>query len=108
MSDPTVEGLSARLDRLERSLVWWRIVGVVGWAAMAASIALGYVLVFRPAGEFAGDEETPEFVEDEVKARAFVLVDEEGRPRAALGMRPDGTPALAFSGEDGRILWKAP
>jgi hypothetical protein len=111
MSDPTVEGLTERLDRLERGLRWWRIVGVIGWAAMAASVAFGYVLVFRPAGEPGGEEAQPdaqEFVEDEVKARAFVLVDEEGRPRAALGMRPDGTPALAFSTEDGHIVWKAP
>ncbi len=43
-----------------------------------------------------------------MRARAFVLVDDEGRPRAALAMRPDGTPALAFSTDDGRIIWKAP
>jgi hypothetical protein len=112
MSDSTVDILIERLDRLERGLRWWRILGVIGWAALAASVAFGYVLVFRPAGAPDGQDDaesdTQEFVEDEVKARAFVLVDEEGRPRAALGMRPDGTPALAFSTEDGHIVWKAP
>jgi len=47
-------------------------------------------------------------VDEEVRAHAFVLVDDEGQPRAALAMRPDGTPALAFTGPDGNITWKAP
>jgi|SRR5687767_13800775 len=111
MNDPEVETLMRRLDRLERGLRRWRILGGVAWTALAASIALMYVLAFHP---FEADFDTDEgpgpeaAIEDEVRGRAFVLVDDQGQPRAALAMRPDGTPALAFTGPDGHITWKAP
>ncbi len=100
-----------RLDRLERGLRRWRIVGGVAWTALAASIALMYVLAFHPFEPDSEADEAPDreaSIEDEVRAHAFILVDDEGLPRAALAMRPDGTPALAFTGPDGRITWKAP
>ena len=111
MSDSAVEALAQRLDRMERGLRRWRVVGVIGWAILAASLGfIADVMFWLPP---AADDETDAsereaVVEDEVRARAFVLVDEEDRPRAALAMRPDGTPALAFSTSDGRIVWKAP
>ena len=111
MTEGAVEALAQRLDRMERGLRRWRIIGVIGWALLTASVAAGFLLVLRLPVETASEEETTDgedVVEDEVRARAFVLVDEDGRPRAALAMRPDGTPALAFSNEEGRILWKAP
>ncbi len=112
MSDLDVESLTRRLDRLERGLRRWRILGGIAWAALAASVALIYVMAFHtPADTEADAEGAPSadnVVEEEVRARAFVLVDEDGAPRAALAMRPDGTPALAFTGQDGRITWKAP
>jgi hypothetical protein len=111
MSDLDVETLTRRLDRLERGLRRWRIVGGIAWAALAASVAFFYVIAFHtPADTETEAEGTPsaDNVEEEVRARAFVLVDEDGAPRAALAMRPDGTPALAFTGQDGRITWKAP
>jgi len=112
VTDADVEALRLRLDRIERGLRRWRIFGTVAWGGLAASVALVFLLAFRgpmeedSAQDDSSDAET--VVEEEVKARAFVLVDDEGRPRAALAMRPDGTPALAFSSEEGRITWKAP
>jgi hypothetical protein len=112
MTDADVETLTRRLERLERGLRRWRVLGGIAWTALAAAVALIYVLAFQPAGESetaAENAPTPDgLVEEEVRARAFVLVDDDGTPRAALAMRPDGTPALAFTGEDGRITWKAP
>jgi hypothetical protein len=109
MSDDDVDALTQRLDRLERGLRRWRILGSVAWTALAASVALIYVLAFHPiGGTESGADDSPAVVEDEVRARAFILVDDEGAPRAALAIRPDGTPALAFTSEDGRITWKAP
>ena len=112
MSDDDVNALTQRLDRLERGLRRWRVIGSVAWTALAASVALMYVLAFHPIGDMeSGADESPgqsAIVEDEVRARAFILVDDEGSPRAALAIRPDGTPALAFTAEDGRITWKAP
>ena len=112
MSDDDVNALTARLDRLERGLRRWRVFGSIAWTALAASVALIYVLAFHPIGDTeSGADESPgpsATVEDEVRARAFILVDDDGTPRAALAIRPDGTPALAFTAEDGRITWKAP
>jgi hypothetical protein len=76
-----------------------------------ASIAFMYVLAFHPVEPVAEPDEAPgpeAAVEGEVRAHAFVLVDDEGQPRAALAMKPDGTPALAFTGADGHITWTAP
>jgi hypothetical protein len=111
MSSPEMETLMRRLDRLERGLRRWRILGGVAWTALAVSIAFMYVLAFHPVEPDSETDEGPSpeaSVEDEVRARAFVLVDDEGQPRAALAMRPDGTPALAFTDAEGRITWKAP
>ena len=111
MGHAEVEILMRRLDRLERGLLRWRILGGVAWTALAASVALMYVLAFHPVETDSETSDAPgpeASVEDEVRAHAFVLVDEDGEPRAALAMRPDGTPALAFTGPDGRITWKAP
>ena len=111
MSHPEMETLMRRLDRLERGLRRWRIFGGVAWTALAASIALVYVLAFHPIEPDSEPDEVPDpeaAIEDEVRAHAFVLVDDEGQPRAALAMRPDGTPALAFTGPDGHITWNAP
>jgi hypothetical protein len=110
MSDSAVEALTQRLDRMERGLRRWRVLGVIGWAILAASLGFIAVVMFwvPPATDEDEDTDNEAVVEDEVRARTFVLVDEEDRPRAALAMRPDGTPALAFSTSDGRIIWKAP
>lgn len=112
MTDPVVEALTRRLDRVERGLRRWRVLGVIAWSALAAAVALTLLIELRaPGAPDAADEDQGEsapVVEDEVRARAFVLVDEDGLPRAALAMRPDGTPALAFSTPDGQLLWKAP
>jgi len=112
MTDPAVEALTQRLDRMERRLRRWRVLGAIAWAVLAASVAFIILVVFRvPAATETEEDSEPDaedVVEDEVRARAFVLVDDEGRARAALAMRPDGTPALAFSTDDGRIIWKAP
>ena len=112
MSDDDVDALTQRLDRLERGLRRWRVFGSIAWTALAASVALIYVLAFHPIGDTESTADDPPsanaIVEDEVRARAFILVDDEGAPRAALAIRPDGTPALAFTSEDGRITWKAP
>jgi hypothetical protein len=110
MTESDMEILVRRLDRLERGLRRWRVLGGIAWAALAASVALMYVIVLHVPVELESDDEqsAEASVEDEVRAHAFVLVDEDGAPRAALAMRPDGSPALAFTGADGQITWKAP
>ena len=92
MSQPNVDAVVERLAeleaatrRLERERRRWRIVGTV------LTVGVGLIAT---AGA-AMNEETPKSVE----AGEFVLRDKEGRARAALTIRPDGTPGLAFYDE---------
>jgi hypothetical protein len=105
-----------RLTRLERGLRRWRALGAVAWLLLAAGLALNTTLLLKAMSASdaevggPGDNEEPPWVseQDEVRSHAFVLVDSDGRPRAALAFRPDGTPALAFTDGDGRLIWTAP
>jgi len=82
----------ARLDILERSNLSlvkqcrrWRRAGIVAAAGLAVLLV-------------AGANSLPGMVE----ASNFVLRDKAGRMRAALAIRPDGTPGLGLFDEDGR------
>jgi hypothetical protein len=113
MADVDLDALIRRLDRIERGLRWWRVLAVIAWSALASGVGLSlvFILSLSPGAPVADQEESDQsqdVVEDEVRARAFVLVDEDGRPRAALAMRPDGSAALAFSTPEGELVWKAP
>lgn len=95
MSQPNVDVVADRLAkleaatrRLERERRRWRIVGTM--------LTVGAGLI-ATAGAAMDDEaaEGPKSVE----AGEFILRDKEGRTRAALTIRPDGTPGLAFYDE---------
>ena len=116
MEELSRDVVADRLARLERGMRRWRAIGSIAWLLLAAALALNTSLLLRAMGPAeadleAADEdgEEPAVTErDEVRARAFVLVDPDGHPRAALAFRPDGSPALAFTGADGRVIWAAP
>jgi hypothetical protein len=111
MNEETLEAVVERMDRLERGLRRWRILESTAWTILTVGVILNLFLVFRAVSLIEEPEEEPDEaaqVEEEVRAKSFVLVDEDGRPRAALGFRADGTPALAFSDREGKLLWKAP
>jgi len=119
MNGPTPDILIQRLDRLERSARRLRIGGAVILAILALLTVLNLLLLVGTArslvrivggGDSAQDDAGSEEgdVEEEVRARAFVLVDDDGNPRAVLAVRADGTPALAFSDQGGKVIWKAP
>ncbi|WP_165246593.1 hypothetical protein [Paludisphaera soli] len=76
-----LEQLEAATRRLELERRRWRIVGT------ALTVGVGLLVT---AG--AAMRETPATIE----AGEFVLRDPEGKARAALTIRPDGTPGLAF------------
>jgi hypothetical protein len=108
----SLTALAHRMERLERGIRRWRLLGGIAWAGLALGVALNLALLARGPGAITPDEEPdsdePQVAEEEVRARAFVLVDDEGRPRGAFGLRADGNPALAFSDAQGKIIWKAP
>ncbi|OJW12376.1 MAG: hypothetical protein BGO49_21220 [Planctomycetales bacterium 71-10] len=88
MSQPTVDVVVERLAELERRLERerrrWRIVGTV------LTVGVG---LMATAGAAMNEAAKP------VEASEFILRDQEGRARAALTIRPDGTPGLAFYDE---------
>jgi len=81
MSEPTMQTVMERLDRLERELRWWKRLG----GASAVGLALIIVLGATGAG-----------VPDEIRARRFVVVASDGRSLGRLGTSPDGSPELVL------------
>jgi hypothetical protein len=80
MSEPTLELLAERLDRLEREHHWWRRVGLSLLLATVAIATLG---------------QTPAPVVPKViQAERFLLVDASGTVRGELGMTDAGVPRL--------------
>ena len=61
-----MDTVAQRLDRLERENRWWRALGVVAVAALGLFVMTGAIWSKVP---------------DEVKARKFVLIGEEGKKR---------------------------
>lgn len=91
MSQQTIDAVVERLahleaanHRLQEERRRWRVAGVFALVGAALIVAVG-----------AAARETPPTVE----AGEFILRDKEGRARAALTMRPDGTPGLALFDE---------
>lgn len=70
MSEPTLDTLTQRLDRLERGNRWWKML------AIAAVSCLMLVL-------FVGASHTRST--EEIRAKRFVVVDESGQRRLLLG-----------------------
>jgi len=86
MTDPTLDVLTQRLDRLERELRRWKVLGG------ATVVVLGFVLGLGP---------TSAKPPDEVRAKRFILVGQDGKDRAILGSSLDGWPFLSLFGEEG-------
>jgi hypothetical protein len=73
MTEPTLESLARRLERVERGIRRWRVIG------SAALVTLAFLVLLGATGQK---------VEDEVRAKSFVLVDQQGRQRAVLNVVP--------------------
>ncbi len=114
MTEPALDTLTQRLDRLERGLRRWRVLASLAWLLLAVGIGVNLAAVSRvslrppDSQDSTPDAEEEPVAEDEVRAKSFVLVDDDDVPRAVLALRPDGAPALVFSDAAGKVLWKAP
>jgi hypothetical protein len=86
MKEPSLDGLHARLDRLEREVGWWRRVGV---AALACAGLLGAVAA------------TVTTSPDEVKTRRLVITDGDGRGRAVFTVDESDRTRLTLADRDG-------
>lgn len=93
MTDGCHEDLVRRVERLERERWWTR--RLMGLAVL--------ILAFTPLARASNDVGSPR----ELKAQAFVLVDENGHTRGELGFMPGGdgarVPGLILWGKEGRV-----
>ena len=88
MRERSLDGLHARLERLERELAWWRRVGVVALAV---------------AGLFGAVAATVTTTPDEVKTRRLVITDGDGRGRAVLTVDDKDRTRLSLTDHDGGV-----
>ncbi len=124
MSEPTMETLARRLDRVERENGRLKRSGVVALAVIAVVMLMG-----QAASKLAPPGKPGKIV----GAEQFIVHDARGGVRAVLGTLPDGTvrlvlydrgnpgetriilsagpdrsPALSFSDKAGKVIWSAP
>jgi hypothetical protein len=74
MNDRSLETLTRRLDRLERQVWWWKVVG------SSAIGVLGFVVLI---------EATAQTVPGEIKTNRVVIADDAGKSRIVLGKGAD-------------------
>jgi hypothetical protein len=86
MREPSLDGLHARLDRLEREVGWWRRVGVAALAGVGLFGAIAATVTTNP---------------DEVKTRRLVIIDGEGRGRALFTVDDSDRTRLTLTDGDG-------
>jgi hypothetical protein len=85
MTEPTLDGLHGRLERLEREVTWWRRAGI---AALACAGLLGAVAA------------TVSTNPDEVKTRRLVITDGDGRARAVFTVDDSDRTRLSLTDRD--------
>ena len=88
MSDRIHDHLTQRLDRLERENRRLKLLGALALLGLAALTLMG--------------QTAPTPVANTLEAERFVLRDGAGNVRASLGLRPDGTAALALADDTQR------
>jgi hypothetical protein len=89
MDQPVVDTIVRRLERLQRAHRRWQ---VIGWTAMAL---LGLIVLL---GAMARQELD---LANEVRTRALVVVDKEGKPRMDLRVAVDDSMHLALMDREG-------
>ena len=85
MRESSLDGLHARLERLEREIGWWRRVGVAALAGVGLFGAIAATVTTNP---------------DEVKTRRLVITDGEGRGRALFTVDENDRTRLTLSDRD--------
>jgi hypothetical protein len=86
MREPSIVGLHARLERLERELAWWRRIGVAALACVGLFGAVAATVTTNP---------------DEVKTRRLVITDGDGRGRAVFTVDESDRTRLSLTDRDG-------
>jgi hypothetical protein len=89
MHDTSQERIIERLTRLERACRWWQVMGSLAMVLVAGVVLLG--AMGRQEGEETAD----------IRARGFVLVDREGRPRMDLRVAQNDNAHLVLMDREG-------
>lgn len=92
----SVIALEERVEKLESELKHAKRQRRLTWGVAAVVVVLA-VVMFYPQGKVAAQGN----IADEIRARKIVLVDENGKTRASLGVLKDG-PALGLTDENGK------
>ncbi len=92
MSNPALETLAKRLDRLEREVRRWRMIGISLTTALALFALIGAT--------------APGPVTEEIRARRFIVVGKDNTVRARLEVESNGRSALLLSDQDGKTSAK--
>jgi hypothetical protein len=90
MTEPTLDRLHGRLERLERELAWWRRAGI---AALACAGLLGAVAATVSTNPDEVKTRRLVITDGDGRARAVFTVDESDRTRVSLTDRDNGTTA---------------
>lgn len=85
MREPSLDGLHARLDRLEREVGWWRRVGVAALAGVGLVGVVAATVTTNP---------------DEVKTRRLIITDGDGRARAMFTVDESDRTRLTMNDRD--------
>jgi hypothetical protein len=94
-----------RLENLERELA--RAKRRNRWLLAAGGLAFGAWLLAGTLEPRTAGAQAAGAAVNEVRAKAFVLVDDAGKPRAVLSVNAVG-PALDLFDAAGRPIWSAP
>ena len=89
MKEQDITSLRKRVDSLAREARYWRIIASAAFTGLVLIVGVGASIV--RVGQ----------VTDEVRARRFVLMDAEMRPRAVLGLMPDAAATLILTDAEG-------
>lgn len=86
MRESSLDGLHARLERLERQVASWRRLGIAALAGLGLFGAVAATITTNP---------------DEVKTRRLVIADGEGRARAVITVDEKDRTRLSLTDRDG-------
>lgn len=99
MDEQAYVALSRRVDHLERQCRRWKWVG---WSGLTAA-ALILAAVIGPVAGRASEPQKSGVVLPAVVAQSFVVVGKDQKPRAMLGLEPNGSAALELRDQQSRV-----
>ncbi len=109
MSQPTVDGLMRRLERLERQHARLKLAGALAVLLVASTAVMGQFTLSGPplveAEQFIVRDRAGK-IRAQLTADGLVVMDAGGVIQARLGIEA-GKPVLSLRDAD-KILWKAP